>query len=228
MRERARRGVLRAGGRGRRGCSGLGRVRARTPAVMTWMSLASMRRVTRCPTRWIPALTCLPPTPTHPPAPTRRWTSTMASAGSGPGGRAVAGDGRAGLPPAARSRVRSLSSRVTGWVLISCPSQKTCRVEWSRRRMTFCPASGLPSQTCRPAANMFPLAGTTRSTSTARSPLAVVAGGAGAGPAGRAARLGGSRSARSWSCCCPAGEALAVKRLAGVAMSSDWCGRSRL
>ena len=95
--------------------------------------------------------------------------------------------------------------------------------------MTFALASVLPSQTCRPAANMFPLAGTTRSTSTARSLLAAVAGGAGeagAGPAGRAARLAGRRSGRS---CCPAEEAaLAVKRLAGVAMLSDWCGRSQL
>lgn len=86
----------------------------------------SRRRVTRCPARWIPALTCLPPMPTQPPAPTRRRPSTMAPGGSGPGGRAVAGDGRAGSPPAARSRARSVSARVTGWVLISWPSWNTC------------------------------------------------------------------------------------------------------
>ena len=32
---------------------------------------------------------------------------------------------------------------------------------------------------------------------------------------------------RSWFCC-PDEAVLAVKRLAGVAMPSDWCGRSRL
>jgi hypothetical protein len=60
-----------------------------------------------------PALICLPPTLMQPPLPTWRRTSTIPSAGSGPGGSAVAGEGRPGLPPVARSRARSLSSRVT-------------------------------------------------------------------------------------------------------------------
>jgi hypothetical protein len=38
-------------------------------------------------------------------------------------------------------------------------------------------------------------------------------------------RLGGSRRSRS---CLPSEAALAAKRLAGVAMPSDWCGRSQL
>jgi hypothetical protein len=43
----------------------------------------------------------------------------------------------------------------------SSPAWKTCRLVRSMRRVTCCPASGLPSQIWRPAANMLPLAGTT-------------------------------------------------------------------
>jgi hypothetical protein len=70
--------------------------------------------------------------------------------GQRPGGRAVAGKaGRACRQR--RSRVRSLPSGVMGQVLISWPWWKTCRLVWSSRRVTCCPASGLPSQICRPA-----------------------------------------------------------------------------
>jgi hypothetical protein len=44
--------------------------------------------------------------------------------------------------------------------------------------------------------------------------------------AGHCQGLGGSRSGRSR--CCPSEAVSAVKRLAGVAMPSDWCGRSQL
>jgi len=43
----------------------------------------------------------------------------------------------------------------------SSPAWKTCRLVRSMRRVTCCPASGLPSQIWRPAANTLPLAGTT-------------------------------------------------------------------
>jgi len=68
------------------GVSGLGRVRARTPpAVMTWRSLASMRRVTRCPARRMPALICLPPMPTQlrRPCPRRAALASAPVLGSG-------------------------------------------------------------------------------------------------------------------------------------------------
>jgi hypothetical protein len=75
---------------------------------------------------------------------------------------------------------------------------------------------------------MFPLAGTILSISTASAVLFITGAGGSAGSgvlAGRAARAGGSRSGRPWS---SADGALAVNREAGVAMLSDWCGRSQL
>jgi hypothetical protein len=74
-----------------------------------------------------------------------------------------------------------------------------------------------------PGPGRLTLAGTVRSFSTAPGSRAGTA--AGDGPvAGTVASAGGSRSGRS-SCCCRSEAALAVKRLAGVFMPSDWCGR---
>jgi hypothetical protein len=72
---------------------------------------------------------------------------------------------RASLAPC--SLAREPTGTGEGSDRTSAPSASTCMVAASRRRVTVCPASGSPTETCLPATPTVPAAFTRRSTSTA-------------------------------------------------------------
>ena len=171
-----------------RWCGGMGqgRVRHSTPSwVRTCISWPSRRRRARCPASGEPTRisrfsNVIPPMPL-----TSRSTSTHRLAASAPG-EGPAGGGPAGRPSARRSRARSTSDSRDGTVLTHHPPMLRCTVVASIQRVTFCPARAVPSQNCCGPTVMFPLDGTTRSTSTASGQLT----GSGAAAASSAAGAG--------------------------------------
>ena len=159
-----------------------------------------------------------------PMAVTSRSTSTHLLAASAPGD-GPAGGGPAGRAPARRSRARSTADSRDGTVLIRHPPVLRCTVAVSIQKVTCCPARAVPSQNCCGPTVMFPDAGTTRSTSIASGQLTgSAAAGASADPG--AGQEMGSRSAGAHSGRSSSYPAEGRNRAAGVAMSSDWCGRS--
>ena len=192
-----------------------------------------MRSVTRCPASGEPTLTCWSARLIRPVALTVRSTSITAPVAGGqrrgPAGRA---------PLAAQPGQVSVPSR-DGRVLIRAPSSSTCRLVASAQRVTCRPDRAGPSQTCCPPIHKFPDGGTTRSTSTAGRPapagcpaLALPPRAGSVRAADRALVAGGFGwpvLAVSWAGMrSSSGETAGVNRLAGKAMSSDWCGRSVL
>jgi hypothetical protein len=192
-----------------------------------------MRSVTRCPASGEPTPTCRSARLTRPAALTVRSTSITAPSPAG------SGEGPAGRAPLAASRDSSVAPSREGRVLIRAPSSSTCRLTASTHNVICRPDRAGPSQTCCPPIHTFPEARTTRSTSTAGWPSRVLAmTGCGAVCPGKLGASSGPRAGGGFGWPVPAvswagmrsssDEPAGVKRLAGKAMPSDWCGRSVL
>jgi hypothetical protein len=207
---------------------GHGRVRHSTPSwVMTCISWPSRRIRARCPASGEPTRISRLPKVTPPMPLTSRSTSTHRLEASTPGD-GPAGGGPAGRPSARRSRARSTSDRRDGTVLIRHPPTLRWQVAVSIHKVTFCPARAVPGQNCCGPTVMFPDGGTTRSTSTASGQLAgSAAATALSGAGGGLVSSSRSAGARKLSASSGSGD-LRRNREAGVAMPSDWCGRSWL
>jgi hypothetical protein len=207
---------------------GQGRVRHSLPSwVSTCISCPSRRIRARCPASGEPTRISRFSRVTPPMPLTSRSTSTHRLAARAPGD-GPAGGGPAGRASARRSRARSTSVSREGTVLTRHPPMLRCTVVVSIQRVTCCPARAGLSQNCWPLTHMFPDGGTTRSTSTASGQLAGSAAAAVSSAAGgvvvRGSRSAGAHRDSPSSTACAEGRNLDP----GVAMSSDWCGRSWL
>ena len=116
----------------------------------------------------------------RPGGPRRPWTRSGRPRSRRRARRAAAEAARPGRPPVAARAIRSASDRWERRVLILAPPIRQVDDVGAGPERDHHPGPGGPSQNCRPATFMFPLAGTTRSNSTGPPRY----GGADAGGAG--------------------------------------------